>query len=443
MNDLPQSLDAEVSVLGSVLLDSESFSKVISILEPKDFYVAKHQKIFNAMLSLFGKSIKIDLITISDELNKSIDEYFLTELSCKVSSAANIEQHAYIVKEKSMLRKAITIGQELSIKATDSTADPFEIVEEAENKLMEVVGILRTKEPQSISLAIHPLMDKLSEIRSGKRKTFGIPTGFYKMDETLGGLIESNLITIAARPSIGKSALMLSMAYKISATIPVGIFSIEMSREELLLRMMSMESGISSETIKTGKCSDFQFTDLSKAVSAIYEKKIFIDDSASLSLLDVKAKTKRLIAENGVKVIFIDFLQKMATTKEENRNLAIGKLTGGLKALSKEFNIPVVILSQLNREVESRGSKRPELSDLRDSGEIEQDSDVVIFIHRPEKYNKTTFENGESCLGLAEIIIDKHRNGRTGYFNLQFNQRRTRFYDLDEKHEEVQQSRIF
>jgi replicative DNA helicase len=274
-------------------------------------------------------------------------------------------------------------------------------------------------------------MDKLAEIHSGKRKTFGIPTRFYKMDECLGGLIESNLITIAARPSIGKSALMLSMAYNIGAEIPVGIFSIEMSQEELLIRLMSMESGISSETIKSGKCSDFQFGDLHKAITAIHKRNIFIDDSASLSLLDVKAKTKRLISEHGVRVIFIDFLQKMATTKEENRNLAIGKLTGGLKAISKEFNMPVVVLSQLNREVESRSSKRPELSDLRDSGEIEQDSDVVVFIHRPEKYGKETFENGDNCLGLAEIIIDKHRNGRTGYFNLRFDAQRTRFENLE------------
>jgi replicative DNA helicase len=226
------------------------------------------------------------------------------------------------------------------------------------------------------------------------------------------------------------------MASKIGTSIPVGIFSIEMSQEELLIRLMSMESGISSETIKSGKFSDYQFGDLSRAVTIIHNKNIFIDDSASLSLLDVKAKTKRLITENGVRVIFIDFLQKMNTTKEENRNLAIGKLTGGLKALSKEFNIPVVILSQLNREVESRASKRPELSDLRDSGEIEQDSDVVIFIHRPEKYGKNTFENGESCLGLAEIIVDKHRNGRTGYFNLRFDAQRTRFDNLETRDEE-------
>jgi replicative DNA helicase len=295
------------------------------------------------------------------------------------------------------------------------------------------------KEPRKISLSIPPLMDKLSEIHAGTRKTFGIPTGFYKLDECLGGLIESNLITIAARPSIGKSALMLSIAYKMGASVPVGIFSIEMSQEELLIRLMSMESGISSEHIKSGKCSSSQFADLNRAVTAIHKKNIFIDDSASLSLLDVKAKTKRLITEHGVRVIFIDFLQKMSTTKEENRNLAIGKLTGGLKALSKEFNIPIVILSQLNREVESRSSKRPELSDLRDSGEIEQDSDIVVFIHRPEKYGKATFDNGDSCTGLAEIIIDKHRNGRTGFFNLRFDAVRTRFENLEGHREEPKQ----
>jgi replicative DNA helicase len=364
------------------------------------------------------------------------------EISTFTYTSARIEDHAKIVKEKSILRKLNEIGITLSIESKETSADAFGLLTDTEIKLMELSGILRTRKPEPVSRLILPVVEMLEDIKSGKRKTIGIATGIYKLDDYLSGFQSGDLITIAARPSIGKTSLAMSIAKNISITNSVGFFSLEMSTNQLLIRLLSMESGIDSRSIREGKYPQSEFMQLHSAITNVHGLNLFIDDQSRQSLLEIKAKTKRLISESDVKIIFIDYLQLMNAPKAETRDREIGKLTAGLKETAKEFDIPVVILAQLSRATEARESKRPELSDLRESGNIEQDSDVVLFIHRPEFYRKKTFEDGRSAIGIAEIQIAKHRNGKTGLFDMVFEQNITSFKNLQLKDERTESNQV-
>jgi replicative DNA helicase len=424
--------EAEKSVLGAIINDSQSLIKVISIIEPDDFYKPTHRNIFTAMLELFEENTMIDTVTLNNKLKEVVRSDELMDISMFIHSSARIEFHARIVKENSMLRKLQSIGDSLSVDAQQTSADAFEILSNVENKLMETSGILRIRKPEPVNKLIHPVVEMLEAIKRGDRKTIGIQTGVYKLDEYISGFQSGDLITIAARPSIGKTSLAMSIARNISVNIPVGLFSLEMSNNQLLIRLLSMESGIDSKSIRTGKYPEFEMANLHRGITNVHKLNLYIDDQSRQSILEIKAKTKRMMSEYGVKIIFIDYLQLMNAPKAETRDREIGKLTAGLKEMAKEFDIPVVILAQLSRATEARESKRPELSDLRESGNIEQDSDVVLFIHRPEFYRKETFEDGRNAIGLAEIGIAKHRNGMTGVFDMVFKKETTSFNNLSE-----------
>ena len=422
--------EAEKSVLSAILNDPQSITKVFSILTKDDFYKPSHKKIFETMAELFEENVVIDLITVSSKLKEKISEIEIAAISSFTYTATNIEFHARIVKQDSILRDLKKIGEKITIDSQREEADAFEILGDAENSLMETSGILRVRKPEPLRNLIHPVVEMLDKIRSGERKTIGIQTGIYKLDEYLSGFQNGDLITIAARPSIGKTSLALSIAKNISLDIPVGFFSLEMSNEQLLIRLLSMESGINSINIRTGKYPDSDFKSLHHAISKIHNLSLHIDDQSRQSVLEIKSKTKRLISESGIKIIFIDYLQLMNAPKSDTRDQEIGKITSGLKEMAKEFSIPVVILAQLSRATEARESKRPELSDLRESGNIEQDSDIVLFIHRPEFYRKNTFEDGRNAIGTAEINIGKNRNGRTGLFDMTFILETTSFKNM-------------
>lgn len=429
----PQAIDLEEVVLGAMMIDKKGVDEVIDILKAEVFYKQAHQFIFEAIYKLFEDSQPVDLLTVSEQLkrDKNLDaaggEYYLVQLTQKVSSSAHIEFHARIILQKYIQRSLIKISNEIIEESYDETTDVFDLLDTAESKLYDITqGNIKRSSETAQQLVIQA-KKKIEEI-ANQEGLSGIPSGFNKVDKLTSGWQPSDLIIIAARPGMGKTALTLSMARNIAVehNIPVAFFSLEMSSVQLITRLISSETGLSSEKLRTGNLEKHEWEQLNVKVKGLEKAPLFIDDTPSLSIFDLRAKARRLSSQHGIKLIMIDYLQLMTaggSQKGGNREQEISTISRNLKALAKELNVPVIALSQLSRAVETRGgSKRPLLSDLRESGAIEQDADIVSFIYRPEYYKIEEWDDEERTPtdGQAEFIVAKHRNGGLDEIRLRF-----------------------
>ncbi len=435
----PQAVDVEMAVLGAMMLDKGAIAKAIEILDDTSFYKPAHQRIFAAMTGLFERSEPVDLITLVEELRRRAEldkiggEYYLTELTTKVTTAANVEYHAHIVLEKALMRQLISSSSEVVGRAYSETEDALDLLDEAEQKIFQISEQRMKKSFISMSTAVHQTMEMLESIHGKHSGVTGVPSAFTELDNITGGFQRSDLIIVAGRPSQGKTALVLSIARNaaIFHDVPVGFFSLEMSAQQLVLRLICAEARVDAHMVRTGRLPEDEWRKLSTSVGKLHKAKIFIDDTPALTVLEIRAKARRLRAEHNIGLVVVDYLQLMQGPKNvQSREQEISTISRSLKALAKELNIPVLALSQLNRAVELRGDKRPVLADLRESGAIEQDADVVLFVHRPEMFGITTDENNEPTEGMAEIIIGKQRNGPTGSARLAFIKQYARFENL-------------
>jgi replicative DNA helicase len=422
----PQSKELEEAVLGAVMLEKSAFDVVVEILKPECFYLETHQRIFKAMQSLAVKSMPIDLLTVVEELRFREDlefvggPYFLTKLTNSVVSSANIESHARILVQKFIQRELIRISGEIIGEAYEDSVDVFDMLDSAESKLFEITNNHLRKNFDSIEDVIVTTIKRIDEMRNRQDDITGVPTGFPSLDKLTYGWQNSDLIILAARPSVGKTAFALNLARSaaLHPTKPtaVGFFSLEMSSAQLVQRILSAESEIHLEKISRGKLEEHEMKQLyKKGIEKLSKAPIYIDDSAALNIFELRAKCRRLKNKFNVGIIIIDYLQLMSGSadRNSNREQEISKISRDLKSLAKELQIPIIALSQLSREVEKRkeGNKMPQLSDLRESGAIEQDADLVMFLYRPEYYEITANENGESNKGETHVKIAKHRNG--------------------------------
>ena len=440
----PQAVDVEKSVLGATLIERKAIPKAIEILQPTSFYARKHQRIYEAIQSLFERGNPVDLLTLTEELKRRGElediggSYYLSELSTSVASAANVEHHARIIAEKSLLRKLIETMTELVGHAYDPSADAFELLDEAEGRIFEISDNQLRKSGTSMQDVIKDTFEHLQTIHGQEGGITGVPSGFTRLDDMTGGWQNSDLIIIAARPSMGKTAFSLAAARNAALhpeqKTPVAIFSLEMSAQQLAQRLLTSEARVDAQQTRTGRLDDDAWPRLARAAGRLSEASIFVDDTPGLSVLELRAKCRRLKSEHDIGLVVVDYLQLMHSTSlrsNANREQEIAHISRSLKALAKELNVPVIALSQLSRAVETRGGdKRPQLSDLRESGSIEQDADVVAFIYRAERYGITVDEHGNSTEGMAEIIVGKQRNGPVGTVELAFVNQYARFENL-------------
>jgi replicative DNA helicase len=442
----PQALDLEEAVLGAMMIDKKGVDEVIDILQPDAFYKEAHKFIFEAIFQLFTDSQPIDLLTVSAQLKKNGKlemaggDFYLIQLTQKISSSAHIEFHSRIILQKYIQRSLIKISSDIIEEAYEDATDVFDLLDMAESKLYEVTqGNIKRSSETAQSLVMQA-KKRIEEI-SNKEGLSGVPTGFHKLDQVTSGWQPSDLIIIAARPGMGKTAFVLSMARNIAidSQSPVAVFSLEMSSVQLITRLISSETGLSSEKLRTGKLEKHEWEQLSVKVRDLEKAPLYIDDTPSLSIFDLRAKARRLASQHGIKLIIIDYLQLMtaggAGKGGGNREQEISTISRNLKALAKELDVPVIALSQLSRAVETRGSsKRPLLSDLRESGAIEQDADIVSFIYRPEYYKIEEWDDDEQSptQGQAEFIIAKHRNGSLENIRLKFIGNLGKFDNLDD-----------
>ena len=442
----PQALDLEEAVLGAMMIDKKGVDEVIDILQSDAFYKDAHKHIFEAIFQLFTDSQPIDLLTVSSQLKKNAKlelaggDFYLIQLTQKIASSAHIEFHSRIILQKYIQRSLIRISSEIIEESYDETTDVFDLLDKAESKLYEVTqGNIKRSSETAQSLVIQA-KKRIEEI-ANKEGLSGIATGFDKLDKITSGWQPSDLVIIAARPGMGKTAFVLSMARNIAIDFghPVALFSLEMSSVQLITRLISSETGLSSEKLRTGKLEKHEWEQLSVKVKDLEKAPLFIDDSPSLSIFDLRAKARRLASQHGIKLIIVDYLQLMTAGGNGkgggNREQEISTISRNLKALAKELEVPVIALSQLSRAVETRGSsKRPLLSDLRESGAIEQDADIVSFIYRPEYYKIEEWDDEEQSptAGQAEFIIAKHRNGSLENIRLKFIGNLGKFDNLEE-----------
>ena len=427
----PQAVDLEEAVLGALLIDKNALSKIVDILHHEAFYNERHQHIFKAVVSLFGENQPVDILTVASELRKEGQmkqaggEVYLAQLSQKVSSAAHIEYHARIIIQKHIQRELIRISSEIIESAFDETTDVLELLDSSEQKLFEVAQGNLKRNYESSEALIRQALERIEHI-SKQEGLSGVPSGFSDLDRITSGWQPSDLVILAARPGMGKTAFVLSMARNmaIEHDKKVAIFSLEMSSVQLITRIISSETGLNSEKLRKGDLTDYEWKNLTSGVVDLEKAKLFIDDTPALSVFDLRAKVRRLASTQGLDVIIIDYLQLMTvggSKTQGNREQEISTISRSLKSIAKELNVPVIALSQLSRAVETRStSKRPQLSDLRESGAIEQDADIVSFIYRPQYYQIEEWEDGTPCENEAEIIIAKHRNGSLDDVRLRF-----------------------
>ena len=428
----PQAIDLEEAVLGAIMLDKDALAIVLDILRPESFYTEAHQAIYKVMKTLFSKSEPIDLLTVTEalrkegELEKIGGAYKLVELTNRVASAANIEY------QRQLIHASTTIIRD----AFEDTTDVFDLLDSAERQLFEITEVNLSKGVERMSALSTRLIKQLEELANQEGGLTGIPSGFTDLDTLTSGWQPSDLIIIAARPGMGKTSFVLSMARNASMDFGKGValFSLEMSNIQLVQRLLSMESSISSHKLRTGKLTEADWKKLHKAVERMSEAPIYIDDTPGINIFELRAKCRRLKMQHDIQLIVIDYLQLMTGGTDRsrgNREQEVSSISRSLKALAKELNVPVIALSQLSRAVEMRGgTKKPQLSDLRESGSIEQDADIVSFIYRPEYYQITEDEEGNSLKSVAEIIVAKHRNGATDSVKLRFTEEYARFSDL-------------
>jgi replicative DNA helicase len=433
----PQNAEAEKSVLGAILIDSESLYNIQELIAPDDFYESKNGIIYEIFLKLNEKSRPIDLLTLKNELKKikKLKQVggatYLSELVEQVPTSANIEEYARIIKENSIRRRMIRLGGRLSESAFQEQRDIEELMDEAERDLLEITEQSLQRDFVHVAQLLEKTYERAEEINQNPDQLRGIPTGFKPLDNILGGFQDSDLIILAARPSVGKTALALDMARHVATqeNRNVGFFSLEMSNLQLMDRLLSMEVGIGLWELRMGKLRDEAFTKLADAMGILSESNIFIDDTPGINIMEIRSKARRLKAEKGLDMIVIDYLQLIEGRRKENRVQEVSEISRFLKVLARELQVPVLALSQLSRAVEQRGDGVPQLSDLRESGSIEQDADIVMFIHREELYNKDTDRKG-----IADLMISKHRNGPIGKVELFFVREQARYRAVDKKH---------
>lgn len=439
----PQALDLEEAVLGAVMLEKDAVIEVIDILKAESFYKDEHQKIFQAIMNLFANDKAIDILTVPEELRKTgtLDEVggiaYITQLTSRVASSAHIEFHARIVQQKFIQRELIRVSTDIQNKAYDESMDVNDLLDFSEGELFNVAQGNIKKEAAPMNVLVKDAITLIQEAAKREDHLSGIPSGFTKLDRITSGWQRSDLVIIAARPSMGKTAFVLSMARNMAVDHNkcVAIFSLEMSSVSLVNRLIVSEAEIPSDKIRVGRLSEDEWERLDYRIKRLEDAKILIDDTPAISVFELRAKCRRMKTQHGIDMVIIDYLQLMTGTPETrgNREQEVSAISRALKSIAKELNIPVIALSQLNRSVEVRtGSKRPQLSDLRESGAIEQDADMVAFIHRPEKYGMMQDEEGNSLKGLAEIILAKHRNGALGDIHLKFIGEFTKFVEMND-----------
>jgi replicative DNA helicase len=423
----PQNLEAEQSLLGGLLVDAESINKVADIVGPDDFYREAHSRIYEVMLDLYDRNEPIDLLTVSSSgkdkgiIDKIGGITYLNTLVDLMPSSANIAQYAKMVREKALLRKLMNVATDIIEKGHDPDMNAESYIDEAEKMIFQVSESKLKPSFVSVREIVKENVKTIERLSQNKQSVIGVPTGYADLDGLTSGLQPSDLIVVAGRPSMGKTALCMNIAQYVGAqdggASPVGIFSLEMSKEQLVTRLLSSESEVGQSKLRTGQLSGTDWQRLAQAAGKLCDASIFIDDSPGMSVLEVRARARRLKKEHGLSLVIIDYLQLMrGRNSAERREQEISEISRSLKALAKELNVPVIAISQLNRMVESREDRRPRLSDLRESGAIEQDADVIIFIYRDEVYNK----NDDNNKGVAEIIVGKQRNGPTDTVRLAF-----------------------
>ena len=441
----PQAPELEEAVLGALMIERDAYSLVGEILRPESFYERRHQLIYAAITDLAINQKPVDILTVKEQLAKRGDleevggPFYITQLSSRVASSAHIEYHARIIAQKHLARELITYTSSIQSKAFDETLDVDDLMQEAEGRLFEISQQNMKKDYTQINPVLTEAYDLMQKAAARTDGLSGLQTGYHKLDKMTSGWQNSDLIIIAARPAMGKTAFVLSMAKNMAVNYktPVALFSLEMSNVQLVNRLISNVCEITSDKIKSGQLADYEWQQLDKRLNLLIDAPLYIDDTPSLSVFELRTKARRLVREHGVKIIIIDYLQLMNASGMAygSRQEEVSTISRSLKGLAKELNIPIIALSQLNRGVESREGeegKRPQLSDLRESGAIEQDADMVCFIHRPEYYRIYTSSDGADLRGKAEIIIAKHRNGAVGDVRLRFLGQYTRFENEDD-----------
>ncbi|OGL25302.1 replicative DNA helicase [Candidatus Saccharibacteria bacterium RIFCSPLOWO2_01_FULL_48_13] len=440
---LPQNVDAEASLLGSLLIDGDALTKIDDIVAAEDFFDQKHATIFKAMRVLYDKRSPIDLLTLSEQLKsqKRLDAIggagYLTELTNFVPTAAHVEQYARIVADKAIRRRLISASQEIADVGRDEDKGLEDLIEEAESKLFDVSQRHIKQDITSLEAILGDSFDRLDDLHKNKGGIRGIPTGLKELDRKLAGLQKSDLFVIASRPAMGKTSLMLNIGLHIGTKVKQGsvlIFSLEMSKEQLVDRLLAAEAGVDAWALRTGEgLTDDDFERISSAMGELAEASIFIDDTSGITVSDLRTKARRLHHQQPLAVIMVDYLQLMSGGSRfstvANRVQEISEISRNLKILARELNVPVVALSQLSRSVESRSPQIPQLADLRESGSIEQDADVVVFIYREDYYNPES-----NRPNITDILIKKHRNGPVGNLELYFDRDHQRYRDIDTRH---------
>ncbi|MDB5178296.1 MAG: dnaC1 [Patescibacteria group bacterium] len=434
----PQNLEAEVSLLGSVLIEKDAIIRIADIVAPEDFYDDRNGLIFAAIMDLYEQRQPIDVVSLSNklaeagELERVGGSAAVTDFTSAVPNAGHVVHYASIVAHKATLRRLIGAASNISQMGYDEAAPLDQLLDKAEQTIFEVSQKNLKQNFIPIQSVLADSFDRLNELHANTGKLRGIPTGFRDLDKILAGLQNSDLFILAARPSMGKTTLVMNIAHHVATKegIPVGFFSLEVSKEQLIDQLLAIESGVDSWKLRTGELEDDDFPRINEAMAELSEAPIYIDDSAMTNVMEMRTKARRLQAEHGLGLVIIDYLQLISGSarSQEGRQQEVSEISRGLKGLARELNVPVIALSQLSRAVESRTPPKPQLSDLRDSGSIEQDADVVAFIYRPWYYDKQEDEN------ITEILIKKHRNGPIGDVELFFQADQRRFTDLDRFH---------
>ncbi|MBI1768411.1 MAG: replicative DNA helicase [Bacteroidetes bacterium] len=436
----PQALDLEEAILGALMLEKNALTAVVEFLRPEHFYSDQHKEIYTAIIDLFKSSEPVDMRTVVAQLRKNGKlevaggAFYIAELTSKVSSAANIEYHARIIIEMAIKRDLIHIASQVHHEAYEDTTDVFDLLDKTEQSIFQISDSNLRKNYDNMKSLMFRAIQELQEKKNHKDGLTGIPSGFSRLDRVTSGWQKSDLVIIAARPGMGKTAFIVSALRNAAVDFnhAVAIFSLEMASLQLVNRLISAEAELESEKIKKGNLAEFEWQQLVHKTNRLSSAPIFIDDTPALSILELRAKCRRLKAEHNIQLIVIDYLQLMKGEAGGNREQEIASISRALKGIAKELNVPVIALSQLSRGVETRGGdKRPQLSDLRESGSIEQDADIVMFLYRPEYYKITEYEDGTPSQGVAEVIIAKHRNGSLDSVRLKFIGKYTKFADYD------------
>ncbi|MCK4662198.1 MAG: replicative DNA helicase [Bacteroidales bacterium] len=439
----PQAIDIEEAVLGALMLEKDAVIAVIDILDPPAcFYKESHRKIYSAIRDLSTNNKSIDILTVIEELKSRSEleevggQYYISQLTLRVASAAHIEYHARIIAQKYIQRELIRVSSEIQKKAFDESTDVLDLLNYSESELFKISEGNIRKETAKINIIIQTALKQIEEASKQEDGLSGVPSGFTNIDRITSGWQKSDLVIIAARPSMGKTAFVLTMARSITVDhkLPVAFFSLEMSSIQLANRLIVSETELPSRKIKNGQLEKYEWEQLEYKIKKLIDAPLYIDDTPALSIFELRAKCRRLKIQHDVQLIIVDYLQLMTAggDSKSSREQEVSTISRSLKAIAKELDVPIIALSQLNRALESRkGDKRPQLSDLRESGALEQDADMVIFIHRPERYGVTEDGEGNSLIGLAEIIIAKHRNGPVGDVQLKFTDELAKFTEFD------------